>query len=245
MEEGLIIDSHSHFGPSLTLGIEVTESDLLSQMAKCGISYVVIIPFPSTAIASDEINRQILIQAEKVKSFIPYHYVREDFDREDFDPIPSGYYGGKWHWMRGKQDMASNYSVLKEKSLPKLIEKLEEKGKPLLFEEELKFTEIFVEMAKNLKVIIPHLGMLGGNPIDFLHAFKDKENVYFDTSLAPRETILKFCDTLGPERILFASDVPFGRMETELDKVLSLPLSHREKSLILSGNFIRLTGFNI
>jgi hypothetical protein len=35
----------------------------------------------------------------------------------------------------------------------------------------------------NLKITVPHLGMLGGNPIDFLHAFKARENVHVDTAL--------------------------------------------------------------
>ena len=41
-------------------------------------------------------------------------------------------------------------------------------------------------MADGLKLIIPHLGMLGGNPIDFLACFKDRESVYFgaDNALA-------------------------------------------------------------
>jgi len=56
-----------------------------------------------------------------------------------------------------------------------LIRQLAGAGKPVIFEEELLFTERFVEMADGLNLIIPHLGMLGGNPIDFLACFKDKE----------------------------------------------------------------------
>ncbi len=243
MEFDLIIDSHSHWGPSITLGVDVTTRELQRQMEGSGITHVAIIPFPSTAIEDNAINVRLLEETERVGSFIPYHYIREDYDREGFDPIPGPYCGGKWHWMRGWQDSASNYRVLDDPALPDLIGKLKRTGKPIIFEEELDFTERFVRMADGLPLIIPHLGMLGGNPLDFLETFKDALNVYFDTALAGRDTILRYVETVGPERVLFGSDVPFGSMESELSKVLSLPVGRKEKELLLYGNFIRLTGY--
>ncbi len=243
MEFDLIIDSHSHWGPSITLGTGVTTGELQRQMDVAGIDYVAVIPFPSTAIESNSINIKILEESEKAGGFIPYHYIRENYDENGFNPIPEAYCGGKWHWMRGWQDSASNYKVLDDELLPGLIEKIRITGKPVIFEEELRFTERFVEMADGLILIIPHLGLLGGNPYDFLKSFKDKENVYFDTALGSMETIRDFIKTIGPERVLFGSDVPFGSMKSELSKVLSLSIPDKDKALILSGNFIRLTGF--
>jgi uncharacterized protein len=238
-----IVDSHSHWGPSLTLGTAVTTEELKRQQRTSGVTHVVIIPFPSTAIDSNVINEKLLKEAEKEKAFVPYHYIRENYESEGFDPIPDCYFGGKWHWMRGWQDSASNYDVLKDKDLPELILKLKRTGKPTVFEEELSFTERFVDMAEGLTLIIPHLGMLGGNPSDFLARFRDEESVFFDTALAARETILKFVETVGPERVLFGSDVPFGTMSAELSKILTLPISHEDKGLLLAGNMMRLTGW--
>lgn len=243
MEFERIVDSHCHWGPSLSLGIEVTTGELRRQQAESGVTHVVIMPFPSTAIDSGAINARLLVEARRQEVFVPYHYIREDFERADVDPAPLGYFGGKWHWMRGLQDSASNYEVLGDPHLPGLIRKLAGAGKPVIFEEELSFTERFVEMAPGLTVIIPHLGMLGGNPIDFLTRFKNKESVYFDTALAARDTILKFVETIGPERVLFGSDVPFGSMKSELGKVVALPIPDGDKERILSKNFLRLTGW--
>ena len=240
MEFEKIIDTHTHWGPSLSMGTEVTTHELLAQQADSGVTHVVIIPFPSTAIAGNEINVKVLEETARVSTFIPYFYIREDFPR-----IPAAYYGGKWHWMRGVQDAASNYQVLDDSRLPVLIEDLAKIDKPIVFEEELAFTERFVEMAPGLPLIIPHLGMLGGNPMDFLKAFKDKTHIYFDTALAARNTILEFVRTIGPERVLFAADVPFGDMKNELSKVLALSIPDPEKELILSGNIIRLAKLNI
>jgi len=241
----IIIDSHSHWGPSITMGTDVTTGELLHQQEESGITHVAIIPFPSTAISSNEINIRLLNETKKIKTFIPYHYIREDYDREGFDPIPEAYCGGKWHWMRGWQDSASNYKVLEDKVLPELIEKLRKIGKPIIFEEELSFTEKFVEMFDGLILIIPHLGMLGGNPMDFLKSFKNKEFIHFDTALAQQSTILKFIETIGSERVLFGSDVPFSYMKGELSKVLTLSIPYEDKEKVLFKNFIRLTNFKV
>ena len=82
--------------------------------------------------------------------------------------------------------------------------------------------------------------MLGGNPLDFLKTFKSRENVFFDTALAGTETIMRFVEKIGKERILFGSDIPFGEMKRELEKILSLPLGDDEKDWILSKNLKRL-----
>ncbi|MBP1749164.1 MAG: amidohydrolase [Deltaproteobacteria bacterium] len=236
----LIIDSHSHWGPSASMGITVSTSELLKQQKEAGIDYVIIIPFPSTAIENNSINVRLLDESNRIDSFFPYHYIRENYDTPGFDPLPDDYFGGKWHWMRGVQDSASNYRVLHDPLLPALVEKIVRTGKPVIFEEDLDFTKAFVEMFPDMMIIIPHLGLLGGYPLDFLKAFKQHENIYFDTALGSRDTILEFVRTIGPERVLFGSDVPFGTMKSELAKITGLSLSEKEKGLIVSGNVIRL-----
>lgn len=243
MDFDIIIDSHTHWGPSVTLGTEVTTGELQRQQKDTGITHVVIMPFPSTAIENNEINVRLLRESQRITDFIPYHYIRENYDEAGFDPIPEPYYGGKWHWMRGWQDSASDYKVLNDKDLPGLVEKIQKTGKPVIFEEELAFTERFVDMFEGLPLIIPHLGLLGGYPGDFLQSFKDKETICFDTALASQDMIYEFVRTIGPERVLFGSDVPFSSMKSELSKVLALPIPREDKELLLYKNFIRLTGY--
>lgn len=227
------------------MGTEVTSAELQRQLKGTGISYVVLIPFPSTAIANNDINVKLLEETKRIKSFLPYHYIRENYDVEGFNPIPDEYFGGKWHWMRGWQDSASNYQVLDDLELPGLIEKLRRINKPIVFEEDFDFTVKFVDMAEGVTLIIPHLGLLGGNPYDFLRAFKDNESIYFDTALASRDQIKKFVETIGPERVIFGSDVPFGSMHSELDKILSLSISHEDKEMLLYKNIINLAKLEI
>jgi hypothetical protein len=232
-----IIDSHTHWGPSVSLGTEVTTEELLRQAEQSSANWIVIFPFPSTALADEEINERLLDEAKRIKKFIPYYYIPETMK-----PIPGGkgFHGGKWHWMRGIQDCSSNYQALDDPKLEEFIEASERIDLPIVFEEELTFTEAFVRKTRNLKIVIPHLGMLGGNPMDFLNTFKARENVYFDTALATPDTVMRFIEKIGQERILFGSDIPFGMMKWELEKVLSLRIGDDKKEWILSKNLKRL-----
>ena len=235
-----IIDSHTHWGPSVSMGTEVTTEELLRQAEQSNVSRIVIFPFPSMALSDEGINERLLEEANRVKKFIPYYYIPETMK-----PIPDGkgFWGGKWHWMRGIQDSSSNYQALEDPKLGEFIEASEKIDLPIVFEEELAFTEAFVRKTKNFKIIIPHLGMLGGNPIDFLHTFKASENVYFDTALASPDTVMRFIENIGHERVLFGSDIPFGTMKWELEKILSLPISDDKKEWILCKNLKRLIGW--
>jgi predicted TIM-barrel fold metal-dependent hydrolase len=53
---------------------------------------------------------------------------------------------------------------------------------------------------------------------------------------------VKFIEKIGHERILFGSDIPFGTMKLELEKVLSLPIGDDEKEWILSKDLRRPIG---
>ena len=78
-----IIDSHTHWGPSLTLGTEVTTEELLQQAEESGVEGIVIFPFPSTAIEDERVNDKVLELGKRNRKFIPYYYIPEDLR-----PIP-------------------------------------------------------------------------------------------------------------------------------------------------------------
>jgi uncharacterized protein len=234
-----VIDSHTHWGPSVALHISVSTGELLRQAEQSGVDRIVVFPFPSQALADESINDELLNEADRVPRFVPYYYIPDDLR-----PIPrsKGFHGGKWHWTRGISDCSSCYEVLEDRALPVFLEESEVVGLPLIVEEELGFTVELAKRSGKVSLIIPHLGMLGGNPLDFLAAFKKNDHIFFDTALAQPQTILRFVQEVGAERVIFGSDVPFGTMATELRKVLSLTLSDREREAILGGNIRRLTG---
>ena len=72
------------------------------------------------------------------------------------------------------------------------------------------------------------------------------ENIYLDTSMgfeffAPGQFV-RIVRNHGTDRILFASDSPWSRAETEMKHLRELPLTESEKTAILGGNAQRLLG---
>jgi hypothetical protein len=100
-----IICSHTHWGPSRTLGITVETDEILRQATESKVDQVVIFPSPSEALFDEGINRDVLQEAERVDTFIPYYYIPDDLRAI---PPEKGFCGGKWHWTRGVQDSSSN-----------------------------------------------------------------------------------------------------------------------------------------
>jgi hypothetical protein len=156
-----IFDSHTHWGPSITLGTEVTTDELLPGQ-ESGVDRIVAFPFPSTTIEDERINEKVLELGKKNGKFIPYYYIPEDLR-----PIPKerNFYGAKWHWVRGIQDCSSNYQVLDDPHLDPFIEASEAISLPIVFEEELAFTEAFVK-ERRFRSLFPPGNV--GEILDFL-----------------------------------------------------------------------------
>jgi len=99
------------------------------------------------------------------------------------------------------------------------------------------------EDFKGLKMVAAHFG-------GFMHgeeaaeALAGKADIYMDTScsvgyLAP-DLAEKIIKKHGAERILFASDCPWGSPRLHAEFIDGLKLSDREKELIFYGNAMRL-----
>jgi|Deesub1362A_J573_1020465.scaffolds.fasta_scaffold00274_53 predicted TIM-barrel fold metal-dependent hydrolase len=229
------IDSHIHIGPSHALGIHVSVERVKKEMENAGVGKAAIMPFPSYAENGDEANRMVLEICRKHDEFLPIFCLNAHL------PKPSSeFVAVKWHWVGGVSDLSSNYRTLEREDLPKFVDYVADLSLPLIFEEELDFTKQFVDKFPELTLIIPHLGGLGGAPLDFLRTFREHDNIYFDTSLASPATIMRFVEEVGAERVLFGSDVPFGSIESEIRKIWELELVRGELRLLLKENVEKL-----
>ena len=92
-----IIDSHTHWGPSVILGIKLTTEELLRQAKTCDVDGIVIFPFPSQALNDEGINDEVLGKCQRIDRFIPYYHIPDDL--RDI-PSEKGFCGGKWHSVR-------------------------------------------------------------------------------------------------------------------------------------------------
>jgi len=128
--------------------------------------------------------------------------------------------------------------------LPPLFEVANEYNIPVLIhtdEGPLTNAAGYLDLAQNfpnVPVVLYHLG--GPNAVQVA---KRAPNVFLETSFAYQIHILGAARALGPERVIFGSDVPFNSPIPEIMKVTTIPdtlLSHEAKQLILGGNMARL-----
>ncbi len=94
------------------------------------------------------------------------------------------------------------------------------------------------------KLVLAHMGgwSLWEEVIDTLAG----EQVYMDTAYSmghiSEEQFMTLCRTHGAERILFATDCPWGNPKKDVETFFSMPLTSEEQNLILYKNAERLLG---
>lgn len=165
---------------------------------------------------------------------IPYLFVWNDFAVEQIKPRHKGI---KWH-------RHSNEPVYQYESprCRQALDEIRDRNMPVVLEEEFKNTVQFVEKyAKDVTVIIPHLGMLnGGYRTIKRQGLWQRTNIYTDTALASVHDIMDYIREYGTDRIIFGSDFPFGDPNRELNKISRLPIPEKQKEQIWGSNLERL-----
>lgn len=104
-----------------------------------------------------------------------------------------------------------------------------------------------LEMIKEVRPDRLVLAHMGGNELwDEVEALLVEQDVYFDTGVVldkmSEEQFVRMVRLHGADKILFATDSPWGGQK-EFVKILSdMPLTQEEKDQIFSGNARRLLG---
>jgi len=238
-----IIDSHVHIGRNRKTKY-YSDKELWRDLKEADARGAVIFAFPEdvyritdTPDSRLRANQYVLEVADRSNDLFPFYFVWNDYlIPENLDR----YRGVKWH--RHHDEPRYDYD---DPRCSGFLERIRELRLPVLLEEEFEETSRFIDGNPELQVIIPHIGALNGGH-DRMEAFYDNKNVYFDTSVAPIDAIEKCLEAVGPERIIFGSDVsgtatPFYNFpKVELRKIRSLGLRKDDMKLILSGNIERM-----
>ena len=243
-----IIDAHAHCGIQDRFPPQSFE-DYKSLVNGSGIDTVVMFSpvleiynrFDPNFIDSDEYrqmrkksNEHLLTIGHPDLKVIPYFFIWNDFA---VDQLTDRHKGIKWH--RHSDEPVYHYD---DPRCRQAIEEIRRRKMPVVLEEEFDNTLRFInEIAPEVTVIIPHLGLLNGGYEAFTeNGIWERSNVYTDTALAPQSVIADYINTYGCEQILFGSDFPFGDPKNELFKLLRLPIPETKQEMILSKNLKRL-----
>jgi len=191
---------------------------------------------PAWRLRRQESNAYLLTLKSDDLTVFPYFFIWNDFAVEQ---LTVTYRGIKWH--RHADEPVYCYDDPKCRVA---LDEIRRRNLPVVLEEEFDNTLRFVqELADEVTVIIPHLGLLNGGFRAIVEAgLWERENVWADTALASRDEIREYIRRYGDQRLLFGSDFPFGSPSAELRKVRSLGLDSEVEAAVLGGNFIRLQG---
>lgn len=241
----MIIDAHVHLGPNpQTKRYDVEECR--RDLQEAGADGAVVFAFPEDMYrlvddpaARCEANAYVLQASGARPELIPFYFVWNDF------LIPADldrYAGIKWH--RHADEPRYDYD---SPGCAAMLEAINALRLPVTLEEEFAETAAFIARSPELPVIIPHMGLLNGGHRR-MEAFLERSTVYFDTAVAELHAIEWVLERVGPERVLFGSDVSgtaqpfFNFPRIELAKLERLGLSDEERRLVWGGNILRLTG---
>ncbi len=253
MESGFTaIDAHAHCGVGDQFPPQSFE-DYFARVEGSPITRVVMFPpvmeiydrhdpdftdTPEWQARRKEANQYLLTVGNDRLSVIPYFFIWNDFAVDQLDPRHQGI---KWH--RHDDEPVYRYD---DPACAAAVDEIRRRNLPVVLEEELEHTVRFItEIARGVRVIVPHLGMLnGGYRALERRGIWEMADVWADTALASTGEIRAYIDTYGPDRLLFGSDFPFGDPLTELNKVLDLDYGDDVKRAVVRGNLERLLAGN-
>ena len=246
----MIIDSHVHLKHGDINRTEYSPEEILKVMNAVGIDKSVVFAMSTTT----ERSIQMALNARRSNRLIPYVYALPSFERVVLEEIEKAITEYKFKGIK----IHAGECLLAEYVINPVIRLAGELEVPCLidFMGRYRDTERIAKSFPNTRIIAAHMGKyLCRDPglIDkFIELARRYSNLYLDISgVVLVNKITEAAEKVGADRLIFGTDGPHKQPTTieyarrELDKVRSLPLSSKEKSLILGGNIAKLLRIQI
>lgn len=258
-----IIDAHTHVYPEkiakkATQAIGVfydiemempsgTTDRLIEDGKNAGISRYVVHSVATTAHQVRSINEFIKRESEIHPEFIPFMTLHQDLTEEEVESEI------KWAKQNGFRGIKLHPDFQKFNIDDEKAEKFYKhagENFPILFhigDDRFDFSkpDRLIKIAKKFKSVTFIAAHFGGYRCwGEYQKYKGLTNVYFDTCsslpfISPK-TAKEIIDTLGADKFFFATDFPMWDAKEELNRFNKIPLTEKEREMILSGNIKRL-----
>jgi predicted TIM-barrel fold metal-dependent hydrolase len=250
----MIVDADCHISPEAD-GLAITIDDLLARMDRAGVDRALCWLKPPYCRDLKAGNRAVHDAAQRHPDRVigfgwanPRLGMQTALDDVRICLEEYGFAGVK---LNGAQE---EYYIDDEATVQPVIERIAELGGALAFHcgaDAYEFTHPFraakvAERFPELPVLLAHMGGVGhpdlhSAAIEFAtrHA-----NMHLIASEAKANAILKAIEVLGPERVSFGSDSPFGLMHVEVARFDALLRDADEatRALVMGGSIARVLG---
>ena len=248
-----IIDAHMHIGKhsfcdvtnsDFNYDLCSTHDEIIELMDMNGIDKAIVLPIPHKDFNIKKTNDYVFEAYQKYPDrLIPFCRIDEYLEEN----LEKGFRGVKLHLL---------YESIDLKNIKKELQLVEDANVPLLihanFTNKAKQIEQILKYAPNIQVILAHMGRghlyTGEQAIDNALALKKHSNLYMDLStVGDIQSIINVCEIIGYDRVIYASDYPFGKSYwgekynyTDELNILKRYLSEENKENIFYKNIERL-----
>ncbi len=212
-----LIDAHMHIGKDSFCEVEnsdfkydlcSTYNEIIDLMDINNVDKAVVLPIPHKDFNIKMTNDYVWEAYEKYPDrLIPFCRIDEHLAEN----LNKGFRGVKLHLL---------YEDIDIKNIKKELQIIEDANVPLIiharFANKVKQIEQIFKYAPNINIILAHMGRghlyTGEQTMDNALALKKYPNLYMDLStVGDLQSIINVCEIIGFDRVIYASDYPFGK----------------------------------
>lgn len=212
-----LIDAHMHIGKMSFCDVESSDftydlcstyDEVINLMDANKIDRSIVLPIPHKDFNTEKTNEYVFEAYQKYPDrLIPFCRIDEHLEEN----LNKGFCGVKLHL---------HYEDIDIKQIKKQLQLIEDANVPILvhakFANKIKQIEEILKYAPNINIILAHMGRghiyTGEQTVDNALGLKKYPNVYMDLStVGDLKSIINVCEIIGYDRVIYASDYPFGK----------------------------------
>ncbi len=213
----MLIDAHMHIGKHSFCDVEnsdfyydlcSTYDEVIELMDDNGVDRAIVLPIPHKDFNTKKTNDYVFEAYQKYPDrLIPFCRIDEHLEEN----LRKGFRGIKLHLL---------YEDFDIKKIKKELQIIEDANVPLIlhakFANKVKQIEQIFKYAPNINIILAHMGRgrlyTGEQTVENALALRKYPNLYMDLStVGDLQSIINVCEIIGYDRVIYASDYPFGR----------------------------------
>lgn len=242
----MVIDGHVHIGTSVFFHMRA-DADFLVRMAdECGFDRIFVTElnalFYDMSEGNDALAREVGKHPDRLIGYVSVPTPR--FGRRGVDEVHRCY---QKYGFRGMKIYSHPEASIAEPGTADLLAAAAEYGMPILAHTTPDECDYLMTHVPQARLLMAHMG---GHPYAFgdwhraVAVAKKHPNLLIDTASSQIDNgmLEHAVAELGPEKILFGTDMPLLDPHTQLAKVTGADISDDAKRAILGGNLVRLLG---
>ncbi len=242
----MVIDSHVHIGAGNFFHMQADAEDLLRAADACGVDRIFVTElnalFYDMNEGNDALGRILKGHPDRLIGYVSVPTPR--LGQRAVDEVHRGY---EKYGMRGLKIYSHPEASIAEPGTVPLLEAAALYGMPILAHTTPAECDYLMQRVPQCRLLMAHMG---GHPYAFgdwhraVAVAKKHPNLLLDTASSQIDNgQIEFAVAeLGPEKILYGSDMPLLDPHTQKAKVTGAEINDDAKSLILGGNTARILG---